>query len=183
DVLPRYLRQQRWFAAKNEQIDAAVLRDRCGWNTGRGEWLLTTVDARFESGGEQTYFLPLAIAWGAERAGPEHAAALARVRQKADTGLLFDAFAREAFSRDLVERILRRDDGPVGCGRGTLHFVAASALDALAPHDLDEEEVRRPATEGSNSTFLVGDGLFLKAYRRLRKGVNPEWEMGRFLTE
>src|SRR5690606_38702262 len=75
DVLPRYLRQQRWFAAKNEQIDAAVLRDRCGWNTGRGAWLLTTVDARFESGGEQTYFLPLAIALGAERAGPAAPAA------------------------------------------------------------------------------------------------------------
>ena len=29
----------------------------------------------------------------------------------------------------------------------------------------------------------LGDRLFLKAYRRLRPGVNPELEMGRFLTE
>src|SRR5690606_4954130 len=59
EVLPRYLRQQRWFAAKNEQIDSAALRDRCSWATRRGEWLLTTVNTRFESGGDQTYFLPL----------------------------------------------------------------------------------------------------------------------------
>src|SRR5690606_10792283 len=113
----------------------------------------------------------------------EHAAALARVRQKAETGLLFDAFAHEGFCRDLIERIVRRDDEPVGCGRGTLHFLATTALDWLAPENLDEEELRRPATEGTNSTYLVGDSLFLMAYRRLRPGVNPEWEMGRFLTE
>src|SRR5690606_7960742 len=43
EVLPRYLRQQRWFAAKNETVAAAVLRDRCEWSTERGRWLLTTV--------------------------------------------------------------------------------------------------------------------------------------------
>jgi maltose alpha-D-glucosyltransferase/alpha-amylase len=31
--------------------------------------------------------------------------------------------------------------------------------------------------------MLIGDRLFLKAYRRLTVGVNPEAEMGRFLTE
>src|SRR5690606_155090 len=64
-----------------------------------------------------------------------------------------------------------------------LRFIATTALEALAPTNLDELDVRRPATEGSNSTFLIGDALFLKAYRRIRRGVNPEWEMGRFLTE
>src|SRR5690606_41380060 len=47
----------------------------------------------------------------------------------------------------------------------------------------DGEEVRGPATEGTTSPFLRGDALFFKADRRLRTGVNPEWEMGRFLTE
>ena len=29
----------------------------------------------------------------------------------------------------------------------------------------------------------LGERLFLKCYRRLRAGVNPEFEIGRFLTE
>ena len=87
EVLPRYLRQQRWFAAKNRHVETAVLQERCEWTTRRGKWLMTAVQARFADGGEQSYFLPLAIDWGVERAGPEHAAALARVRQKAATGL------------------------------------------------------------------------------------------------
>src|SRR5690606_5615295 len=164
-------------------IEKAVLGDACEWRTGRGQWLMTTAEARFESGRAQTYFLPLAIDWGEERPGPEQAAALARVRQRADTGILFDAFAQEDFVRDLVTHIARGGEGTIGCGGGTLTFVATGALESLLPPDLDAEPVRRPAGEGTNSTFLVGDSLFLKAYRRLREGVNPEWEMGRFLTE
>nr|MBO2515466.1 maltose alpha-D-glucosyltransferase [Gammaproteobacteria bacterium] len=183
EVLPRYMRQQRWFAAKDEALENAGLADACLWRTERGEWLMTTVEARFPSGQAQTYFLPLAIDWGEERPGREQAAALARVRQRAQTGILFDAFAQEEFVRDLVDRIARGEREPVGCGRGTLTFEATRALDRLLPDDLDAESVRRPATEGTNSTFLVGDKLFLKAYRRLRWGMNPEWEMGRFLTE
>src|SRR5690606_13328308 len=101
----------------------------------------------------------------------------------ADTGILFDAFAREDFCRDLIERIASGDPEPVGCGDGTLHFETTRALPALTPDELDAQAVRRPATEGSNSTFLDGDELFLKAYRRVRPGVNPQWEMGRFMTE
>ena len=46
-----------------------------------------------------------------------------------------------------------------------------------------EDEVRTPAFEQSNTAVFFGNRLFLKAYRRLRDGVNPELEMGRFLTE
>ena len=183
EVLPRYLRQQRWFAAKNRHVETAAMQERCEWTTRRGKWLMTAVRARFTDGGEQTYFLPLAIDWGAERAGPEHAAALARVRQKAATGLLFDALAHEDFCRDLIERVIQHDDAPVGCGSGSLRFVATRIDGQPGAADLDAEEVRRPATEGSNSAFLVGDSLFFKAYRRMRAGTNPEWEMGRYLTE
>jgi maltose alpha-D-glucosyltransferase / alpha-amylase len=183
EVLPRYLGQQRWFAGKSEAIETAALGDACEWKTARGEWLLTTVEARFSSDGTHTYFLPLAIDWGAERAGREQAAALARVRQRADTGILFDAFAQEEFCRDLIDRIARGESEPLGCGQGTLHFQSTDAVSALMPASLDDEPVLRPATEGSNTTLLVGNRLFLKAYRRLRAGVNPEWEMGRFLTE
>src|SRR5690606_29615519 len=183
EVLPRYMRQQRWFAAKDEALENAGLADACLWRTERGEWLMTTVEARFPSGQAQTYFLPLAIDWGEERPGREQAAALARVRQRAETGILFDAFAQEEFVRDLIARIASGEQGPLGCGRGTLTFEATRALETLLPPDLDAAPVRRRATEGTTSAFLIGEQLFLKAYRRLRRGVNPEWEMGRFLTE
>src|SRR5690606_28016303 len=38
-------------------------------------------------------------------------------------------------------------------------------------------------TEQSNTTSLVGADYVVKVYRRLESGINPEIEMGRFLTE
>ena len=40
-----------------------------------------------------------------------------------------------------------------------------------------------PAVEQSNTAVFFGNRLFLKGYRRMREGVNPELELGRFLTE
>ncbi len=180
EVLPRYLRQQRWFAAKDEIIEKASIRERCTWRGARGEWLLTTIDVRLGSGGTQRYFLPLAVDWGPERARPAAAVALARVRQRADTGLLFDAFAEEEFCRDLLDRV--QAESILECNGARIEFKATSVLPPLVEGS-EALSVKRPATEGTNSAFLIGDQLFLKAYRRVREGVNPEWEMGRFLTE
>ena len=49
--------------------------------------------------------------------------------------------------------------------------------------DLDELPVSRPGAQSSNTVVTLGESLFLKGYRRLRPGVNPELEVGRFLTE
>jgi maltose alpha-D-glucosyltransferase/alpha-amylase len=38
-------------------------------------------------------------------------------------------------------------------------------------------------TEQANSSLAYGDRLFLKLFRRLDRGTNPEVELGRFLTE
>ena len=45
------------------------------------------------------------------------------------------------------------------------------------------EHVRAVETEQSNSTTLVDNQYVVKLYRKLEAGINPEIEMGRFLTE
>jgi len=70
----------------------------------------------------------------------------------------------------------------VRIGSGTLRFTPTSALNALLPKRLAQAPVRN-AGDSSNLSFVIGEQLFLKAYRRLRGGAHPEWEVGRFLTE
>src|SRR5690606_11816211 len=53
----------------------------------------------------------------------------------------------------------------------------------LAGEAPDALPVKRLALDSSNTTLAIGDRLLLKGYRRLQPGVNPELEMGRFLTE
>jgi maltose alpha-D-glucosyltransferase/alpha-amylase len=45
------------------------------------------------------------------------------------------------------------------------------------------EDIRAVDTEQSNTTALVGSECVVKLFRRLETGVNPEIEVGRFLTE
>jgi maltose alpha-D-glucosyltransferase / alpha-amylase len=45
------------------------------------------------------------------------------------------------------------------------------------------EHIRAVETEQSNSTALVDHDYVVKVYRKLESGINPEIEMGRFLTE
>ena len=39
------------------------------------------------------------------------------------------------------------------------------------------------AVDQSNASFVYGDRLILKLFRRLQAGINPEDEIGRQLTE
>src|SRR6202011_185812 len=45
------------------------------------------------------------------------------------------------------------------------------------------EHIRAVETEQSNSTALVDSDYVVKLYRKLEPGINPEIEVGRFLTE
>ena len=43
--------------------------------------------------------------------------------------------------------------------------------------------MRPLGAQSSNTVVAIGERLLLKAYRRVQPGINPEREIGRFLTE
>jgi maltose alpha-D-glucosyltransferase/alpha-amylase len=182
EVLLPYLKGRRWFGAKNEKL-ADVKLDVAGpWKTDSGTWRITFAEARLASGGVQRYFLPLAIDWERRDHDPMEAFAafgIAKVRHRERVGLVYAAFADPSFARDMVRAMGENRDVALGHGRlrctSTQRFVeSAAALD---------EEVRVPALEQSNTAVFFGNKLFLKGYRRMRVGTNPELELGRFLTD
>jgi maltose alpha-D-glucosyltransferase/alpha-amylase len=180
EVLPSYLAGQRWFAAKSQGTPVVAIAEIERWQTSDDVWLLTIVTAQTGDEPPQEYFMPIALEWGAERAGPRATHTLARVRQRAATGVLLDALAHEHFVRELIGALLTRS--AVELGSGTLRFTPTAALASLVPKELATAAVTF-AGDSSNQAIVVGELLFVKAYRRLRHGVHPEWEMGKFLTE
>jgi maltose alpha-D-glucosyltransferase/alpha-amylase len=102
-----------------------------------------------------------------------------KLRHKDRVGIAYAAFADPNFNRDLARAMLTNSEAPLGPGK--LRFSSSGLL--LENAAAIEGEVRTPAFEQSNTAVFFGNRLFLKAYRRLRDGVNPELEMGRFLTD
>ncbi|MCF8198763.1 MAG: maltose alpha-D-glucosyltransferase [Sulfuritalea sp.] len=182
-VLAPYLSTKRWFAAKGHPITRIDLLEQSEWNSGDGSWLLTIIEVHCADIPTQIYFLPLAICWEEEASTDMlHSLApwtLARVRQKGRTGLLYGAFGDDRFCRALVRGIGENLDVPFGKGR--VEFRSSAIFNELASGI--EAPVRHPALEQSNTAVYFGDRLFLKGYRRLQPGTNPEVEVGRFLTE
>jgi maltose alpha-D-glucosyltransferase/alpha-amylase len=46
-----------------------------------------------------------------------------------------------------------------------------------------QSDVHEPIAQGTNTTVAVDAQFFLKIYRQVHEGINPDVEMGRFLTE
>jgi maltose alpha-D-glucosyltransferase / alpha-amylase len=184
ELLPAFVQRQRWYAAKGDPPERVNIVDHAILADGKGEWLLATTEVK-SAAGSARYFMPLAIAYedaDEERVRQLGVVAVAKVRQQAAVGVIADAMADEPFCRALVKAIVAgRELKTEGGGRlrltagGTAREVVGDALDKPMP-------VRR-LTTSSNSVSLLGEHLFLKAYRRLQPGVNPEVEMGAFLTD
>ncbi len=182
-LAPAFVARQRWFPAKGERIERVRLVEDALLETPGRTWLLTFADAIGPRETER-FFLPLALAWEdteEDRMRQVAPGALAKVRQQAAVGLLADALADETFFRAVVEAI--------GAGReikataGTVRFVPSRSFAALAGGTREDMSPVKMLNVSSNSAAVLGDKLFMKVYRRVREGINPELEMGRFLAD
>ncbi|MGH8221052.1 MAG: putative maltokinase, partial [Steroidobacteraceae bacterium] len=184
-VLPGYLAVQRWYAGKGTSIARARLADQTQW-TAEGDWLVALFDVQSATESAR-YFVPLTLAFEdtaaaqSERWSRLHAAAIARVRQQARTGVLADAFADEMFCRALIDQIGRGGELPLAEGR--LRFTPTSLYAELRGEPGTELAVGQPLAQSSNTALRIGERLFIKALRRVQAGIHPELDIGRFLTE
>jgi len=182
ETLPRHIEIQRWYASKGTAIERARIVDDAVWEVNGLSWMLPLLALDGPPGGA-TYFMPLALAWeerDEERMAGVAQAALAKVRQQAQVGLMGDAFYDEAFCRELVRAIGKGAELPTAGGK--LVFTPTAAFAQLGI-DVDALPVGRPSGVSSNTVVTLNETLFLKGYRNVREGINPELEMGRFLTE
>ncbi|MDQ3288766.1 MAG: maltose alpha-D-glucosyltransferase [Pseudomonadota bacterium] len=182
DVLPVYLKNRRWFAAKDKAIVFSRIAYAAALPSPEGDLLLTEVRVELGVSGDQVerYLLPLGIAWEADDlpALPQQLA-LAKVRRGRNVGFLTDGFAVEI----LADRVLSpmRAGARVQTRDGEIRFDGTDRLREL--HLPQDASVRWLAAEQSNSSLVIGEAAVLKLVRRIVPGINPEAEMGRRLTE
>ncbi|HZT71077.1 MAG TPA: putative maltokinase [Terriglobia bacterium] len=182
DVLPKYLSVQRWFASKGTQIQRAVLKERFEFTALEGNWLLAVYSAHLADGRSEDYFLPLAIAWdrhSAAAASADSAQTLANIRNRNQTGVLMEALFDSRFISGLVRAV--EESKTFSDSGGQWRFSHTSACQPLQA--ADARKIRKIGAEQSNSSILIADKLVLKAYRKIERGIHPELEIGRYLTE
>ncbi len=187
-VLLDYIKGRRWFRGKARDSWAVQVLDIIPMHSPEFITNLVLIGVEYTEGAPETYILPLTIS-PAEQADQimtkyPHAgiARLKPGKKDGDSGsLLYDALVNKNFCEFLVEAIGRRRRF-----RGKVGEVLASRTrifrHARGTSEVSLEPVPVRA-EQTNTSVVYGDRLILKLFRCLEEGINPELEIGRFLTE
>jgi len=183
-VLPEYMHARRWFGGKARQFATTQVQAAIPLRYGSATAYLTMLRVAYAEGDTETYVLPLSFADAARavvllRDVPH--AVVARVQTQAGDGVLFDPLYDAAFCAVLLELIAA--EAQIAVWAGDLIASTTQAFEQLrGPSDARLAPVVSTA-EQSNTSVIFGERLILKLFRRLEPGLNPDLEIGRFLTE
>ncbi len=154
DALAAQLPQQRWFRAKGRSVAGVRAVDRASIGS-HAE--LRILEVAYTDGGEPDRYLVVAV----------------EDREPVDG---------DGAWRALVTLIAVEGEARATTGR----FVASrtDALDELlGGEDITGLSERRLRVEQSNTSVVLGERLILKLFRLLEPGLNPDLEIGTFLTD
>ncbi|HEY8903419.1 MAG TPA: maltose alpha-D-glucosyltransferase [Chthoniobacterales bacterium] len=183
DILPSYIANCRWFGGKARAVRQMSLRDIIRLDGESCEARILLIEVSYIDGNPETYVLPVAIASGEGARVIRQDYPQAVIAQFADDGVqavLFDAIYDAQFRSVLLDLMVDQDAvrGQEGVLQGEVTRLLAekvSAVDSMPSTILRAEQ--------SNTSAVYGGEWFLKLYRRLEDGINPEVELTRFLTE
>ena len=181
EILPRYVQTCRWFGSKARTVRNLKVIEQPAIADDADAAQIWFVEVNYLDAPTETYVLPVKIASGdAARAISQTAphAIIARFEGNGED-ILFDAtWDAECRSR-LFDTIVKRQTmkGRAGELVGTTAKAFEADLSALPGNS------QVMGTEQSNSSMLFDNKFFLKLYRKIEDGVNPDVEITRFLTE
>jgi len=187
-ALPGYFLHSRWFGGKAQAIRSLKNIDIIPFAADSANAFFTTWEVQFLGAVPECYLLPLAFAAGdrafeLRQTSPQAVIAHLKATDKnrETEGVLYDALYDASFSKALLSAVARARRYK---GRGAEIEARPSKVfrklrgDATTP--VEPSMLKR---EQSNTSVIYGDRMILKLFRRVGEGLNPDLEIGRFLTE
>jgi maltose alpha-D-glucosyltransferase/alpha-amylase len=185
-ALRPFLQRQRWFASKSREIRQLRFTDWAPLRKGLTPAFLAIASVEYTDGRAESYFVPLSLLAGeaADAAlKTQPGGVLARITG-ARKGAIVDSLEDDDACDRLLAIVNRAAEIPSslgvieGIGRAKPAKGKAETLDL-------PERARwvRGTTDQTNSVAFADDRYVLKLFRRIEPTPNPEFEMGRFLTE
>jgi maltose alpha-D-glucosyltransferase/alpha-amylase len=183
EVLPPYLQSCRWFWGKTRIIQQVSVSDWIPVEVNSASTQLTFLEVQYTQGPPEMYLLPLSFASGerAERIRQSPIAVIAKLKTRTGEGILYDAAYSEDFRRTVLSMASRKR--VVKGAHGDLVAYPGSILAARKAKELSVLQSQVMRVDQGNTSMLYGSDFVFKMYRRLDEGMNPDLEIGQFLTE
>lgn len=182
-ILPVYLDRVKWFSAKDRIVQSIRVVDKVTLLLNENSAYLLVIEVSYESGLPETYQLPVAFRKS------EHAdelklgcpqACLANLRVGTEEGVLYDACFGQELQLELINRMASGQS--ITQKSSALHFLGNKTLKRYIKEH-DKIRSRALLAEYNNTAIVYENQYFLKVYRKIEKGVNPEIEILHFLKE
>ncbi|MGE0824448.1 MAG: maltose alpha-D-glucosyltransferase [Candidatus Binatia bacterium] len=183
-LLPRYLSGRRWFSGKARTLRTAAIPEVIPLPHDSTQSYAVSVTVNYSDGDPETYVLPMNIAIGDRAAQVQQEisqAVIARLQGQETEGVLYEALWDDGFCQALLDAIARRRQ--FAGLNGKLVAVSYRTFRQLRGPSDERLPSSLMKAEQSNSSIVYGDRLILKLFRRIAPGINPDLEVGRFLTE
>jgi maltose alpha-D-glucosyltransferase/alpha-amylase len=177
EILPEYISNCRWFGAKARTLREMRVLEHSPFSSQDNAAQLWVIEASYLDGPTENYALPVKIASGEKAKNISHSSPHAVIARFDDDAILFDAVWDSDFRENLFRLMLDRQHASGRNGK----LVGASSPRVSEVATVPPSHVL--GAEQSNSSMLFADKFFLKLYRKLEDGVNPDVEVTRFLTE
>lgn len=180
--LPGYLSKQRWFGGKARRIQSSKLLDFVPFRQGALDTFFLLARVEYETGPGETYVLPM-LCNSEEVSAEDDNRGRALMIENSEHGThltLTEALEHPEFLAGLLKAIEENSALP-GC-EGEIRSHRTRELERLhAPYggSLTPKVLKG---EQSNSSIVFGEKLILKIFRRVDAGMNPDLEIGLFLT-
>ncbi|MBE9093405.1 maltose alpha-D-glucosyltransferase [Tychonema sp. LEGE 07203] len=183
-LLPNYLQCNRWFNGADRIIQSLEISEIVPVKSKNSAGEKSTVyilllHLNYTEGMAETYVLPLG--WEEMKGEPDDRPTIAHLQfpETKEVGVLFDAAGDKGFLSELLEAIAANTSykGTAGelVGIAENSFSSEQDLSQLEPYLFKKEQ--------SNTSAGYGDRFVLKILRKFEEGINPELEIGRFLTD
>jgi maltose alpha-D-glucosyltransferase / alpha-amylase len=159
ELLPRYLSASRWYRAKTRTIQHVSVHDVIAL---REEFFLVVVDVEYLEKDSDRYVLPVEVPC---------------LTTSAPEALAIDALANPHLRDALLKAVAAN-----AVFRGAKGWFAAAHASAFQlPANPVESFVSR--AEQSNTSIIYPGHFIFKLFRKIEPGINPDLEVGGFLTE
>lgn len=181
-ALPDFIRARRWFGGKTRAIRSVEIADVIPIPHPAIAAAIVVARVNYVEGPSDTYTVPLLeeAPGGPQPANDDNTRI--RVREPDGTEHIFsDALSNQAILEVLFDAI--REARRLSGAAGELVGVPERALERLRIAAAGKLEPSLMKAEQSNSSVLYGQAFVLKFFRHLEMGINPDLEVGRFLSE
>ncbi|TVQ39503.1 MAG: maltose alpha-D-glucosyltransferase [Spirochaetaceae bacterium] len=183
-VIRKYLTRVRWFGGKGRTIRRLSFGETLTIGAEDQTFHVLRLDVLYAKGTQQSYLLPLGFAVQEQEASLLREApqgVIAYLKTRDHEGIVYDAVYSSLFRAALLDAIAQKRNKRFGSSRLVAH--RGSAFARMLGHDGLPRSSQVLKTEQSNTSVFYGNQFFLKLYRRLEDGVNPDVELTRVLTE